>query len=165
MAKRQPGFTLIELMVVVAIIGILSTIALPTYQDYVIRGQITEAMNMADGVKRAIGEYYMAKKRFPADNRAAGVPAADKLIGNYVRRIDVVNGAIHISLGNRINALASDKVLTLQPAVVEGSPASPLAWLCGYAEPVEGMKAQGDNRTSLPSSYLSPACRAWREAG
>jgi len=157
------GFTLIELMVVVAIIGILSTIALPTYQDYVIRGQITEAMNMAEGLKRAIGEYYGAKKRFPADNQAAGVPPADKLIGNYVSRIEVREGAIHITLGNRINALASGKVLTLQPAFVGGSPSSPLAWLCGYAEAVDGMHAQGDNLTDLPGSYLSPACRQWRE--
>ncbi len=162
MARLQRAFTLIELMVVIAIIGLLSTIALPTFQDYIIRGQVAEALAMSESLQRSVAEYYRERGRFPADNRSAGVPASGQLIGNYVSGIELRDGGIHITLGNRINALAKDKVLSLRPAFVPGSPATPVAWLCGYAEPVEGMQAQGANATDLPAAYLSPACRSWR---
>lgn len=163
MLKLKQGFTLIELMIVVAIIGILGSMAIPTYQDFIIRAQITEAMNLADGVKKAITNHYLANQTFPMDNQAAGVPQPEHLIGNFVTGVKVENGAIHVTLGNRINAHVKGKVLSLRPATVTENPSSPMSWLCGYAEPVNGMTAVGSNDTSVPSLYLSPACRAWKE--
>jgi type IV pilus assembly protein PilA len=162
MYKFQSGFTLIELMIVVAIIGILGSMAIPTYQDYIIRAQIHEAMNLSEGVKKSITDYYVVNQSFPSDNKMAGVPKPPHLIGNFVTGIQVKEGAIHITLGNRINAHVKGKILTLRPTTVVDSPSSPISWLCGYAEPVNGMTANGENNTTVPSLYLSPACRTWK---
>jgi type IV pilus assembly protein PilA len=162
MLTQKRGFTLIELMIVVAIIGILGTMVVPTYQDFVVRSQIAEAMQLSDGVKRNIAEFYSENKRFPQDNAEAGVPQAAHLIGNYVTGISVEQGAIHITLGNRINAQVKGKVLSLQPAVVTANAESPISWTCGYAQAVEGMTAHGTNKTDIPAPYLLLSCREWK---
>ena len=159
---NQRGFTLIELMIVVAIIGILGTMVVPTYQDFVIRSQIAEAMQLSDGVKQKITEYYTENKRFPIDNAEAGVPQSQHLIGNYVKSVSVEQGAIHIMLGHRIHAQVTDKILSLQPATVAANPDSPISWTCGYAQAVEGMTAQGINKTDVPAPYLLLSCREWK---
>lgn len=158
------GFTLIELMIVVAIIGVLSTMAVPTYQDFVVRAQITEGLGLAEPIQKAVLQYYLAHQKFPDNNQQAGVPEAVHLIGNYVKSIDVSAGAIHIKFGNRVNAHVTDKILSLRPAYVTANPNSPISWLCGYAQAVQGMSAQGDNQTDLAPPYLSPECRSWRAA-
>jgi type IV pilus assembly protein PilA len=84
---RHSGFTLIELMIVVAIIGILASIAIPAYQTYTIRAQVTEAFSLASELKGPIQEYRKERGILPADNAAAGIPEPDKLIGNYVTRV------------------------------------------------------------------------------
>lgn len=164
MNKILRGFTLIELMIVIAIIGVLSTMAIPTYQDYIIRGQVGEASRMVEGAKLAITEYYNKYHKFPTDNRGAGVPEPEHLIGNYVTSVRVTNGALHITLGNRINALAKGKVLSWRPAYVDANRKSPISWLCGYAEPVKGMSTSSANETTLPPAYLGPDCRSWNVA-
>src|SRR5437667_392703 len=97
---RQSGFTLIELMIVVAIIGILASIAIPAYQDYTIRAQVTEAFSLASELKGPIQEYRKERGTLPSNNGAAGVPDPDKLIGNYVTRVEVAQGAINVTFGN-----------------------------------------------------------------
>ena len=157
---RHRGFTLIELMIVVAIIGILASIAIPAYQNYTIRAQLTEAFSLASELKGPIQEYRKERGRFPADNAAAGLPSADKLIGNYVTRVDVHDGAISVTFGNFANTAVAGKVLTLQPLVVTGSPASPMSWRCGYRGIPRGMEVIGENRTNVTLQFLPAACRS-----
>jgi type IV pilus assembly protein PilA len=91
MNKMQKGFTLIELMIVVAIIAILAAIALPAYQDYLIRSQVSEAAVLADGSKTAISEYYSNKGVFPASQASAGLAAAVSIVGKYVLSVDATS--------------------------------------------------------------------------
>jgi type IV pilus assembly protein PilA len=159
--KKQHAFTLIELMIVVAIIGILASMAIPSYQSRIIRAQIAEGVEIANSLKKNINEYYLKSHAFPVDNTQAGLPKSTYLIGNYVTEIEVVQGAIHLHLGNRINAHVKGKILTFRPAVVENSPNSPIAWVCGDAQAVPGMKAVGDNKTNVPAVFLEMDCRKW----
>ncbi len=157
--KSFRGFTLIELMIVVSIIGILAAIALPSYQSYTIRSQIVEAITLTNELKISINEYYKYHGRFPLNNKAAGIPEPQYLIGNYVKTVHVSNGAIHVTFGNKMNKHVDGKKLTLRPIVVTGSPTSPISWNCGYSEPPEGMETVGENETDVDAKYLAAACR------
>ncbi len=159
MIRKTDGFTLIELMIVIAIIGILSTMALPSFQDRAIRAQVEEAFSLARMAQNGVVDYYRLKKTMPADNNQAGLPVAEKIIGNYVTGVRVTNGAIDISLGNRINQNVMDKIITLRPAVVDGEPRVPIAWVGGYASAPNGMKVLGLNNTTLLHRHLPVAYR------
>lgn len=156
--KCQQGFTLIELMIVVAIIGIMATMALPSYQDRVIKAQISEGVAMADFVKQGVAAYYQRHQKLPDSNAAAALPPADKIMGNYVASIAVEQGGITITYGNRTNSNLSGKKLSLRPALVEGYPSVPLAWVCGRAASPSKMKVAGTNQTDLPQAYLPLDC-------
>lgn len=156
---KMRGFTLIELMIVVSIIGILAAVAIPSYQTYVTRAQVTEALVIAGELKTTIKEHYKYKGEFPKTNSEAGIPEASQLLGNYVSSIELADGAFHITMGNKVNKHLNNKVLTLRPVVVSGSPTSPFSWLCGNSKPVTGMVAVGDNRTDIDRGFLPAACR------
>ncbi len=154
----QKGFTLIELMIVVAIIGILSTLALPSFQDRIIKAQAQEGIALADFVKQGVATYYARNQKIPDNNADAGLPPPDKIIGNFVTRVTMEQGAITITYGNRANGFLAGKKLTLRPAVVEGYAAVPIAWVCGMAQAPNTMKIIGNNQTNIPLAHLPLDC-------
>lgn len=157
--RRIQGFTLIELMIVVAIIGILASIALPSYQNYVTRAQVAEGITLADQLKPAILEFYRDRGRWPVDNAEAGLPEANRLLGNYVQGMEVADGAIHVRFGHYVNQSLEDRILTLRPLYVPDSPLSPVSWGCGSREPPPGMAGQGDDQTDVEAVHLPGVCR------
>ena len=157
---KQTGFTLIELMIVVAIIGILASIAIPAYQDYTIRAQVVESFSITGELKLSIKDFYKDRGRFPSDNEEAGIPAPKHLIGNFVSKVELVDGAMHVELGNYVNAQLVGQTLTIRPIFVSDSPTSPISWVCGYRNPPDGMEAVGEDRTSLQKKHLPASCRS-----
>ena len=128
MKAIQKGFTLIELMIVVAIIGILAAIALPAYQDYTARAQMSEAMVLADGQKGAVTEYYADKGVFPGSNATAGIADAASIAGKYVAQVAVgTSGVIKATMkDSQVAAGIASATLSLAPTAGSGS----VQWAC-----------------------------------
>ena len=151
---------MMELMVVIAIIGILALIAAPSYLDQMIRKQIIDAVPLADIAKAPLAAAWAVNHSFPRDNAAAGLPVADKIVNNFISSLTVQDGAIQIVFGNSVNSGIRGKVLSIRPAVVEDALIVPVAWVCGNA-PVPGrMTIKGENKTNIPAAYLPLNCRA-----
>lgn len=165
-AKKQQGFTLIELMIVVAIVGILAAIAVPAYQDYTIRAQVTEGLNLAAEAKGAVADFYAARGRLPANNSSAGLAASGSITGNYVNDVTVANGQVVITYGNRANAKiteASKNKLALNPT---GNGAKEIVWVCGKAAAPSGTATSNLGSTTPPADatllelkFLPADCR------
>ena len=153
------GFTLIEMLVVLSIIAILALMLLPSTIDAQIRGQVAEALPLAEVAQKPVAAAWTLLKILPADNAAAGLPPADKIVGNLVSGVAVEDGAIHMTFGNRANSRIRGKILTLRPAVVEDAPVVPVAWICGYAPVPAKMTVKGVNRTNIPVGHLPTRCR------
>ena len=159
--KKSPycGFTLIEMLMVVAVMAILVLIALPSYQGKLVRDQIIEGSALASLAKAPVAAYWTTHKALPADNASIGLPQGDKIVNNLVRAVTVRDGAIHITYGNRASGVLKDKTLTLRAAVVEDAPVVPVAWVCGFASVPDKMTVRGDNQTDIPKEYLPLNCR------
>lgn len=153
------GFTLIEMLVVVAIISILALLALPSPDPAIARKQVTESMVLIEDYKKLVAFYHQSAQVFLKDNKEAGIPAPDKLLGNYVDRIDLINGAFHLHFGNKAHPEIKNKTLSIQPIVVKGSPQSPISWICGKAAAPDGMQAMGENKTDIEIKNLPLNCR------
>ncbi|MEF1619373.1 pilin, partial [Neisseria gonorrhoeae] len=122
MNTLQKGFTLIELMIVIAIVGILAAVALPAYQDYTARAQVSEAILLAEGQKSAVTEYYLNNGKWPEDNDKAGVASASKIIGKYVKQVEVNNGVVTAEMkSDGVNKEIKDKRLSLWARRQDGS--------------------------------------------
>ena len=160
MAARHSGFTLVEMMVVLAVIAILALIAIPSFQDQIVRDQINKALPLADIAKAPVAASWTLVQAFPPDNAGAGLPPADKIVSNYVSSVLVRNGALDVTFGNRANGIINGKILTIRPAVVDDAPVVPVAWVCGYAEAPHNMSVKGDNKTNIPANFLPFDCRA-----
>ena len=146
-------------MVVIAVIAILALIALPGVPDKFVRDQIVDAVKLADVAKIPVAASWTLSATLPVDNVAAGLPAADQIVNNYISSVSIESGAIQITFGNHANGNISGKVLTFRPGVVEGTPIVPVAWVCGNAEPPKNMTAKGLNKTSVATQYLPFNCR------
>jgi type IV pilus assembly protein PilA len=167
MKTLQKGFTLIELMIVVAIIGILAAIAIPAYQDYTIRSQVTEGLTLASDIKAGVAEYMAQTGSWPADLQEAGVASAggssaDKQ-ARYVESIDVTDGTIQIVYGKDANAKIDQATLDIQPMVNANGD---VVWVCGNAtDPTNanadpgGGTASPDGVTSLADKHMPASCR------
>ncbi len=157
---RTCGFTLVEMMVVIGIVAILALMAIPTYQDKFIRDQVAEALPLADLAKPPVALSWAVLQTFPADNAAAGLPVAEKIVNNFIGSVAIQGGAINITFGNKANRAILGKVLSLRPAVVEDAPIVPVTWVCGYATAPEKMTVKGENKTNVPPGYLPIRCRS-----
>ena len=139
MMRKQQGFTLIELMIVIAIIGILAAIAIPAYQDYTIRAKVSEGLNLAGGAKTAVAETYQSNGSFPVSNKAAGLPTDTSITGNYVKSVTVKSsGAIAVAY----SFTPVTGTLTLTPTANSGS----ITWKCSV--------------NNIANKYLPSNCRS-----
>ena len=162
----QKGFTLIELMIVVAIIGILAAIAIPAYQNYTIRAQVTEGLSLAGGWKTSIAEFYANTGTFPICSSATGsatcVAAAGATSGKYVTSVVVgpTAGQIVITYGNQANAKigAPPLALDLSPGLSNNND---VVWVCGKAAVPAGLLTPPPaDGSTVPAQYLPTVCHA-----
>ena len=162
----QNGFSLIELMIVLAIIGILALIAIPAYQTYTIRAQIAEGLNMAVHAKAPVAGAFLNNGEPPADRVEAGMSAnPTDTQGKYVQAVAVDNGVVIVTFGNDVNAAIANLTVTLTP--YETSDFG-IVWRCGNAPAPSGMNLLGTSAAintatymppTVPNEYLPASCR------
>ncbi|HEZ3090936.1 TPA: pilin [Neisseria meningitidis] len=161
MNTLQKGFTLIELMIVIAIVGILAAVALPAYQDYTARAQVSEAILLAEGQKSAVTEYYLNHGEWPKNNTSAGVASSSTIKGKYVKEVTVANGVITATmLSSGVNKEIQGKKLSLWAKRQDGS----VKWFCG--QPVTRTDAKADTvaaaaktADNINTKHLPSTCR------
>jgi type IV pilus assembly protein PilA len=148
-------------MIVIAIIGILAALAIPAYQDYLVRTQASEGLAMASAAKVAVAEFRANRGVWPADNIEAGIGSSAAIQGKYVQSITVAQGGIDVLYGNQANAKLATTHVGLTPGV---SPNEDVVWKCGNAGPpsawVGGTTSATEASTTTLNKYLPAPCRA-----
>ncbi|HEZ8093982.1 TPA: pilin, partial [Neisseria gonorrhoeae] len=143
MNTLQKGFTLIELMIVIAIVGILAAVALPAYQDYTARAQVSEAILLAEGQKSAVTEYYLNNGEWPKNNDEAGVASSGEIKGKYVESVTVTNGVVTAEMkSDGVNKEIKGKRLSLWAKRQAGS----VKWFCGRPVQRANVAAANDDK-------------------
>ncbi|HEZ1004295.1 TPA: pilin [Neisseria meningitidis] len=166
MNTLQKGFTLIELMIVIAIVGILAAVALPAYQDYTARAQVSEAILLAEGQKSAVTEYYLNHGEWPSNNTSAGVASASDIKGKYVEKVEVKNGVVTAEMkSSGVNKEIQGKKLSLWAKRQDGS----VKWFCGQpvtrastatdAAITAAITAASDATANIDTKHLPSTCR------
>ncbi|HEZ5746974.1 TPA: pilin [Neisseria meningitidis] len=163
MNTLQKGFTLIELMIVIAIVGILAAVALPAYQDYTARAQVSEAILLAEGQKSAVTEYYLNHGEWPGNNTSAGVATSSKIKGKYVKEVEVKNGVITAEMkSSGVNKEIQGKKLSLWAKRQDGS----VKWFCGQPvtrndKATDGVTADAaaNGNGKIDTKHLPSTCR------
>ncbi|EMT1283647.1 pilin, partial [Neisseria gonorrhoeae] len=168
MNTLQKGFTLIELMIVIAIVGILAAVALPAYQDYTARAQVSEAILLAEGQKSAVTEYYLNHGIWPENNDKAGVASPSDIKGKYVESVTVTNGVVTAKmLSSGVNKEIQGKKLSLWARRENGS----VKWFCGQPVTRDNAKADnddvkaGNDNEKINTKHLPSTCRDTSSAG
>ncbi|ENS6973225.1 prepilin-type N-terminal cleavage/methylation domain-containing protein [Neisseria gonorrhoeae] len=163
MNTLQKGFTLIELMIVIAIVGILAAAALPAYQDYTARAQVSEAILLAEGQKSAVTEYYPNHGEWPKNNASAGVASTPSDIkGKYVQSVTVAKGVVTAQMKpSGVNKEIQGKKLSLWAKRQAGS----VKWFCGQPVTRTGAKTGADDVAKdgkdkeIDTKHLPSTCR------
>ncbi|HEZ1763160.1 TPA: pilin [Neisseria meningitidis] len=162
MNTLQKGFTLIELMIVIAIVGILAAVALPAYQDYTARAQVSEAILLAEGQKSAVTEYYLNHGEWPKNNTSAGVASSSTIKGKYVKEVTVANGVVTATmLSSGVNKEIQGKKLSLWAKRQNGS----VKWFCGQPVTRAGtddtveVTAAATGTDKIDTKHLPSTCR------
>lgn len=148
MKAMQKGFTLIELMIVVAIIGILAAVALPAYQDYTARSQVSEAIVLFEGPKGGVAEFWSNKGAYPAGNISAGVAIPASISGKYVSNVAIASTGVitaQMKPAGKVAKGLEDKTISLSPTTSAGS----IKWVC----------KKGVTGTAMADKYLPSSCR------
>lgn len=147
MKAIQKGFTLIELMIVIAIVGILAAVALPAYQDYTARAQMSEALTLAEGQKSAVVEYYSDNGTFPNSNASAGIASASAITGKYVKSVDVKGDATSATITSTMKSSSVNKDIQGKTLVLVGKQNSgSFSWEC--------------QKGTVDDKFLPSSCRA-----
>ena len=153
-ASRSSGFTLIELMIVVAIVGILAAIAIPAYQNYTVRAQVTEGINLMAHAKTRVQESFLNRGQAPADRVTAGLSAnATDSTGKYVQSVDVNNGVLVVTFGFEASAAISGLTVTMTPYETAGLG---VVWRCGTAPVPAGSQLMGTAGGGATAAYVAP---------
>ena len=156
---RTRGFTWIEVLIVLVVLSALALMAIPSMTEATVRRQVKDALTLADIAKAGVQVAYTLTGDLPADNKAAGLPDADKIVSVLVRSVTVKQGAITLEFGNNAHKAIAGKHVTLRPAVVPGEMRVPISWLCNNAAVPNNMQPRGVNETDVRADMLPVECR------